>query len=448
MNIFLHTNDLRVQDNVGLTKAAEDNPTLSVYVHDPRRHITGNKETAIQQRLHHLHEEYDEQNGSLLVKEGKTEAVLKAIIDKHDVNSIYTNERYDPVSKDILYNVDQATDTPMKQFLDQVTVSPKQYGNTPSSFSQYYNVWKKLADPTPVSNPDDLVDIETTKPELPDNPQPAPPGMRREDAVQAWYEFRDQRLSTYKDERDNVSNPDSVSRLSPYYAIGVLSSREVLDDVEAYLDETDDSDATRNAAKYRFEVAWRAWYKTVLAKNPSSVTDNYKDMKPVNWRNDDEEIEAWKNGRTGVPFVDAGIRELRNTGYMHNRLRQNVASFLTKHLAADWRFGRDFFAEHLFDHDIASNTGNWQWSASTGTDSVPIRIFNPEKQGRQYDPDAKYIKQWVPELRGVNPDKIHRWTQLDSDTVEALAPDYTPTIIDYDKRYHDGKQRFKNALNN
>jgi deoxyribodipyrimidine photo-lyase len=232
-----------------------------------------------------------------------------------------------------------------------------------------------------------------------------------------------------------------------YYSSGMLSVRKVLKHVEDLIEEVDDSDKIRNFAKYRNELAWREFFYQVLWHNPEAVQENYKDFEnEIDWRNDSEEFNAWKNGRTGVPFVDAGIRELRKTGYMHNRTRQNVASFLTKHLMIDWRKGAKFFRKHLVDHDTASNNGGWQWSASTGTDSVPIRIFNPVKQGRKYDTHAKYIKRHIPELKNLDPNSIHNWVEMSQEERNKKDTEYPDPIINFNQRYHQGKKMFENAL--
>jgi deoxyribodipyrimidine photo-lyase len=234
-----------------------------------------------------------------------------------------------------------------------------------------------------------------------------------------------------------------------YYSSGMIGKRRVLKDVENLMDEENDSDKIRNYAKYRNEIAWGEFFYQVMYHNPNAVDQNYKDIpNEIEWRNDPEEFEAWKKGKTGVPFVDAGMRQLRNEGYMHNRLRQNVASFLTKHLMTDWRKGAKVFRKHLVDHNEPANNGGWQWSASTGTDSVPIRIFNPVKQGRQYDTEAEYIKRHVPELRDIDPNSIHEWVEMTEEEREKYDTEYPHPIIDFNKRYHIGKKMFENALGN
>jgi Deoxyribodipyrimidine photolyase len=209
-----------------------------------------------------------------------------------------------------------------------------------------------------------------------------------------------------------------------------------------------DSGNIRNYAKYRNEIAWGEFFYQVMYHNPTAVNENYKNIpNEIEWKNDTDEFEAWKKGKTGVPFVDAGMRQLRNEGYMHNRLRQNVASFLTKHLMTDWRKGARVFRRHLVDHNVPSNNGGWQWSASTGTDSISIRIFNPVKQGKDYDEDAEYIKRHVPELRDLEPEQINNWVEMGQEERDNIEADYPDPIINFNKRYHMGKKMFENALN-
>ena len=311
MNLFLHTKDLRIHDNKGLH--ASKQPTISLYVHDPRREIGRNQKRFIKKRLETLREEYEANGGSLIVREGKTEDVIQALTKQYDIDTVYVNKRYDPTSKKILTKMQDVVDVETVQ--DDVVVSPDEYDETPPSFSQFYTKWKKIDKPTPSPIPN----IETEKPSYEDTQQPTIPATRRDEAVKKWNDFKTERIQTYKDERDNLSNPQGVSRLSPYYAIGILSVREVLYDVENLIETSEKASDIINIAKYRSELAWREFNKTVLAKNPSSLEENYRDIDKIGWNNDKEEIQAWKQGQTGIPFVDAGMRELNKTGYMHNR---------------------------------------------------------------------------------------------------------------------------------
>ena len=448
MNIFLHRDDLRIHDNHGLRKAAEDSKTVPVYIEDSRiSERTGKNKKAFRgQGIKRLAESYAETGSGIIYRDGKTPRELQKVVDKFDVDKVFLNRSYSPQKMRIEQEV-KDIDVESRNFKDRLIVEPQQLEEEFDTFSPYYRAWKKKHKQRPFSQPENLASVETEIPELSTEHSKGIPEAGEKAALERWREFRDERLDKYRERRDDVADPDAVSRLSMYYSSGMLGLRKVLQDVENLIEESEDSDKIRNFAKYRNELAWREFFYQVLWHNPDAVTENYKEFESeIEWRNDTEEFEAWKKGETGVPFVDAGIRELRETGYMHNRTRQNVASFLTKHLMVDWRKGAEFFREHLVDHDTASNNGGWQWAASTGTDSVPIRIFNPVKQGRKYDSHAEYIKRWIPELRDLDPNSIHNWVEMGQEERNEYEVDYPDPIINFNQRYHMGKKMFENAL--
>jgi deoxyribodipyrimidine photo-lyase len=207
------------------------------------------------------------------------------------------------------------------------------------------------------------------------------------------------RLADYADLRDRL-DLDGTSRLSQDLRFGLISPVEVLERCAG---------AGPGPARFATEIAWRDFYAGVLARTPRVLRSAFRpELDTVQWASDDEAIAAWKQGRTGFPVVDAAMRQLVATGWMHNRARMIVASFLAKDLLADWRIGEAFFMEHLVDGDPASNDGGWQWAASTGTDPQPyFRVFNPALQGRRHDPDGTYVRRWVPELADVAAEAIH-----------------------------------------
>jgi deoxyribodipyrimidine photo-lyase len=195
-------------------------------------------------------------------------------------------------------------------------------------------------------------------------------------------------------------------------------------------------------AKWLDELLWREFYSSILDENPRVLRGNYRsEYDSLVWNDDPDGFEAWCEGRTGYPIVDAGMRQLRETGWMHNRVRMIVASFLTKDLLIDWREGERFFFEHLVDGDPASNNGGWQWAASTGTDPQPyFRIFNPIVQGKRWDPSGDYVRRWVPELQNVPRAQVHApW--------EAHQPPvgYPPPIVDHHERREVALERFEEA---
>ncbi|MFK7960274.1 MAG: deoxyribodipyrimidine photo-lyase [Phycisphaerales bacterium] len=244
---------------------------------------------------------------------------------------------------------------------------------------------------------------------------PAPPAAMVEcwpageaEALRRLDAFAAQRMGGYKDTRDLAAD-DTTSRLSPHLAIGTISVRHCLE-VAAEANDGQLLDGREGIATWISELVWRDFYRHVMVAFPRvSMHRAFKEKtEALAWRDDAGEFQAWCEGRTGYPIVDAGMRQLLAEGWMHNRLRMITAMFLTKDLYIDWRMGERHFMRHLIDGDLASNNGGWQWSASTGTDAQPyFRIFNPITQGQRFDADGTYIRRWVPELADLKGKAIH-----------------------------------------
>ncbi|WP_144213399.1 deoxyribodipyrimidine photo-lyase [Shewanella donghaensis] len=246
--------------------------------------------------------------------------------------------------------------------------------------------------------------------------------------------FSANNLQDYLAERDFPAL-DSTSRLSPYLAIGVISANQCLASVlnrfpDALVDDTSPAKTWIN------ELAWREFYRHLLvafpdlSKGKSFNANGHK----VEWRNNEDEFKAWCDGLTGFPIVDAAMRQLNQTGWMHNRLRMVVASFLTKHLLVDWRWGEKYFREQLIDGDLAANNGGWQWSAGTGCDAQPyFRVFNPMNQSSKFDADASFIKHYIPELASTNLKQIHQPTFINGDDLFSAPSmsDYPTPIVEH-----------------
>ncbi|MEX1171374.1 MAG: deoxyribodipyrimidine photo-lyase [Chloroflexota bacterium] len=254
-------------------------------------------------------------------------------------------------------------------------------------------------------------------------PEPGESAARRR--LERWAELG---VDGYADSRDRMDLVDGTSRLSADLHLGLLSPLEVA---------VRTSGAGEGRRVFANELAWREFYAHVLAHQPSVRTASFRpDFDSVAWSDDDAAFRAWTAGRTGYPVVDAGMRQLAATGWMHNRARMVVASFLTKHLLIDWRRGEAHFMRHLVDGDIASNNGGWQWAASTGTDPQPyFRIFNPVLQGRRFDPDGAYVRRWVPELAHVPTQRLHGpWEMSSAEQAAAgcrIGSDYPDPIVDH-----------------
>jgi deoxyribodipyrimidine photo-lyase len=240
--------------------------------------------------------------------------------------------------------------------------------------------------------------------------------------------FVDRGLRDYATHRDLPAR-DGTSRLSPYFHLGVISVRSCLHDALAVA-ELEPSHA-EGAFRWRDELVWREFYQAIVAEEPRVLSEPFRrEFGAIPWMNDERAFSSWCAGRTGYPFVDAGMRQLAETGWMHNRVRMIVASFLVKDLLVDWRWGERFFMERLVDGDAASNNGGWQWAASTGTDAQPyFRIFNPVTQGERFDPEGDYVRRFVPELRRVPDRYVHRPWESPSP-----RPDYPPPLVDHGQR--------------
>jgi len=454
MHLFWHQRDLRIPDNCGLAAATREDTTLPVYILDPeRREQVGARQWAfVINGVRRLKAHYRELGSDLLVREGDPADELDEIAAEYDADRLYYNRHYRPHRRDRQQQVDDAL--PTEPVTDLVLVDPEVLEARYPSHSQFYNDWQAAEKPTPASAPSsDALAGVTDDADLPeaavdiDLPEA---GYRA--ARSRYDEFLDTGIGTYNDTRDDMSAAvdrpvGAVSRLSPYIAAGMIGVRELwADATDRYAAASSDGER-RNVEKFRYELSWSEQNYHLLYNTPALPTENYKEIpNPIAWRNDPAEFAAWQRGETGYPLVDAGMRQLDQEGYIHNRPRQNVASFLTKHLLVDWRKGAAYFADKLVDFDPANNSANWQWIASTGTDTVDVRIFDPVAQMAKYDDAAVYVKNYVPELRGVEAGKIVDWPNLSSAERAELAPEYCEPIVDRNVAYERAQRVFEEAL--
>ncbi len=269
------------------------------------------------------------------------------------------------------------------------------------------------------------------------------PGLEPGEAAASARLFRFvEGLKRYPEDRDRPDR-DATSRLSADLKVGTLDARRVREVI---------GEETRAGEAFVRQLAWRDFYAGLLADDPEAVRRAWNPRyRAVQWRDDPEEFEAWASGATGYPIVDAGMRELLATGFMHNRVRMVVASFLVKDLQLDWRLGERHFRRHLVDMDLASNVGNWQWVAGTGADAAPyFRVFNPVAQGMRYDPDGRYVRRWVPELAGLPSRWIHRpWEMPPLELAAAgvtLGIEYPAPIVDHAEARVEAIARYKRAV--
>ncbi|SMO50766.1 cryptochrome/photolyase family protein [Halorubrum cibi] len=490
MELFWHRRDLRVADNVGLAAAADRDAVAPVFVFDPDvlAHASDVRVRRLLDGLRALLDAYRDRGSDLLVARGDPETVLPAVAADLDAERVVWNRDYSGLARDRDAAVRRALDAAgiaREAHHDRVLHEPDSIrtnaGDPYSVYSYYRKKWRDREKDAPVPTPEepDLLDekelagsglaervtgvleADDANVAVGDLPTPADLGFAEPEAAvgPAGTEAARERLEaflaedvfSYEDDRDHPTR-EGTSRLSTFLKYGEIGIREVYAATEesmaaAESGDRPEDDAAGSVEEFRAQLAWGEFYAQVLFHNPSVVTKNYKEYEAgIDWRDDPEEIAAWKRGETGYPIVDAGMRQLREEAYVHNRVRMIVASFLTKDLLADWRHGYDHFRETLADHDTANDNGGWQWAASTGTDAQPyFRIFNPMTQGERYDPDAEYIARYVPELRGVASEVVHGWHECSPTQRTNAAPDYPDPIVDHSARREEALAMYKRA---
>ncbi|SDP07290.1 deoxyribodipyrimidine photo-lyase type I [Pseudomonas congelans] len=458
MQLIWLRSDLRAQDNTALTAAMERGPTLAVYLLSPaqwRSHDDADCKVDFWLRnLVELEQALGELNVPLLIREANTwdqaPEVLAKLCTQFKVEGLHLNQEYGINET----RRDQAVQKAMEKagvhfnsYLDQLLFKPGSILTKTGNYFQVFTQFKKVcytrmheAMPHPIRTPkaqpaqsiksdtvpDQVKGFATPSKALRDLwPAGEAEARRRMDA------FADEQISYYKTERDFPAKP-GTSQLSAYLAAGVISPRQCL---HAALASNQGEFETGDVGTVTWinELLWREFYKHTLVGYPR--VSRHRAFRPeteaLKWRDAPEELRAWQEARTGLPIIDAAMRQLLETGWMHNRLRMVVAMFLTKNLLIDWREGERFFMRHLIDGDLASNNGGWQWSSSTGTDSAPyFRIFNPLSQSERFDPEGVFIKRWLPELADMNKKQIH-----DPSSIGDLfgAADYPKPIVDLSK---------------
>ncbi|EMA49551.1 cryptochrome/photolyase family protein [Halococcus thailandensis] len=461
MRIHWHRRDLRAADNRALAAAAEDGPVLPVFVFDPDvlQYASPPRVAFLLAALDSLQKSYRERGSDLYTVEGDPAEVLPEIADEHGVGELFWNHDYTGLARERDERVREALDEAgiaHEAFHDALHHEPGTIttndGDPYSVFSYFGDKWldREKEEPYPDPGGDALADVENEA--LPtiedlgfDEPAAEIPDAGTEAARDRLDAFCNDGIAEYDEGREYPAD-EGTSRLSQDLNYGTIGVREVTKRVGEMREDADE-DERDGIDAYRRELAFGEFFAHVLFYNPELVVENYKSYEnPIDWREDDGEFQAWKEGTTGYPIVDAGMRQLREEAYMHNRVRMIVASFLTKDLMLDWREGYAHFRERLVDHDTANDNGNWQWAASTGTDAQPyFRVFNPMTQGEKYDPDADYIKTYVPELDDTDPETIHSWNELSDEERESAAPDYPAPICEHGERREEAIEMFERA---
>jgi deoxyribodipyrimidine photo-lyase len=465
MQIHWHRRDLRTADNRGLATAAEAGPVCPLFVldDDVLAHAAPPRVAYLLDALGALRERYRALGSELVVRRGDPRAVVPAVADAVDADRVVWNRDYSGLARERDAAVRRALDdagVAREAVHDQLHHEPGSIttnaGETYSVFTYFWKKWRDREKADPVPEPASsladagAVDDAGAIPELAalgfDDPEATVPPAGTDAARERLDDFCDDGIFRYESDRDYPAR-EAVSRLSVHLKWGDVGVREVYAATEAAMAAAAGDDERDSVEEFQSQLAWREFYTHVLADDPRVVTENYREYEnEIEWRDDPEELAAWRAGETGYPIVDAGMRQLREEAYMHNRLRMIVASFLTKDLLCDWRHGYAHFRDRLVDHDTGNDNGGWQWAASTGTDAQPyFRIFNPMTQGERYDPDAEYIAEYVPELRGVDPAVIHSWHERSTTQRRNAAPDYPDPIVDHSERREMALSMFERA---
>ncbi len=411
VNIFWFRRNLRLDDNVGFYKALHGKfPVLPLFIFDSEILHELPKDDArvtfISETLQKMRTELQEHGSSIAIYHGKPEEIFKKIISEFEVQNVITNHDYEPYAKKRDAQIEKLLSEKkigFYTFKDQVIFEKdeivKDDGNPYIVYTPYMKRWKekfKKDNDDKIYYTNEFLKNLYQNSRLP-NLSLSDIGFEKSKIEIPEYDVTPTTIQEYE-KRRNFPAEDATSHLGPHFRFGTVSVRKMIKKATAEKNEV-----------FWQELIWREFFMQILWHFPETVENAFKKKYDrIEWRNNQEEFKKWKEGKTGYPMVDAGMRQLNETGYMHNRVRMVVASFLCKHLLIDWRWGEAYFAEKLLDYELSSNIGNWQWAAGTGVDAAPyFRIFNPTTQIEKFDKDYLYIKKWVADFGTENyPEQI------------------------------------------
>ena len=402
INIMWFRRDLRLKDNAALYHALKDNnPVLPIFIFD--KNILGDLQNKNDKRVAFIHKALNDiqkqlvqMNSSLEVFYSTPIEAFKQLMDQYSIEKVFTNNDYEQYAIDrdlVIENLLKEHGTTFHSYKDQVVFEKaevtKDDGLPYTIFTPYSKKWKSILNEVhlkPYATEKYFSNFYQQSPK--EIPSLKSLGFNGVENNFPSFLFDNNIINNYSEQR-NFPALNGTTKLGVHLRFGTISIRELTKHA-ASLNET-----------YLNELIWRNFYQMILWNFPQVRQGNAfrREYDLIEWRNNEEEFAKWCDGKTGYPIVDAGMRELNETGFMHNRVRMIAASFLTKHLLIDWRWGENYFAEKLLDYDYAANNGGWQWAAGSGCDAAPyFRIFNPTLQTEKFDKDLQYIKKWIPEL--------------------------------------------------
>jgi len=398
INLFWFRRDLRLEDNTALHAAMNaQNPVLPVFIFDEdilnKLPESDARVSFIYDALHRINITLQAYQSSLLILKGNPEKIWETICTNYTVDKVYVNRDYEPYALQRDLRVEEVllkNGSQLISFKDQVVHEKsdvmKADGTPYTVFTPYKKKWLELYTPKKIET--NVNFKQFYKQEYP-FPKLHTLGFIKSNIVVKPYTL--DTIECYSETR-NFPHLSSTSYLSPHLRFGTISIRQII----AEHNDRDDV--------FLSELIWREFFMQILFHFPKVVTQNFRSKYDgIQWLNNERDFDNWCQGKTGYPIVDAGMRELNETGYMHNRVRMVTAGFLCKHLLIDWRWGEAYFANKLLDYELSSNNGNWQWAAGTGCDAAPyFRIFNPTEQLKKFDAQLKYVKKWVPEFETLD----------------------------------------------
>jgi deoxyribodipyrimidine photo-lyase len=397
---------------------------------------------------------FAEQDIQMVLATGNPVELLADMASRSSADRVVWNRVYSPAGIELGKQVKtslQSSDIACDSFNGQLLIEPTQIKTQQGTpFKVFTPFWRHCTNRLDPAEPEERVslgtwsvDIESDALEdwglLPSKPDWSAGLVERwqpgeDGAQQRWQLFLEQGIHKYKDGRD-IPSEENTSMLSPHLAFGEISVRQIWFDVQQAIAEGSVSED--NGRKYLSEIGWREFSRYLLVHFPHIVSEPFNPkFADFPWDGQKRQIQAWQRGKTGYPIVDAGMRELWHTGYMHNRVRMICASFLTKHLRTHWQVGADWFWDTLVDADIGNNTASWQWAAGCGADAAPyFRIFNPILQGEKFDKHGDYIKRWVPELKDMPARFLNKPWEADAETLAAadvvLGETYPEPVVEH-----------------
>lgn len=431
-SIYWFRRDLRLADNPALVTAWEqaqqtDSKLIAVYIFDEVE-TKGFNNVQLDHLIRSLTELNNSLNNNLIILHGSVFKVLPELIKSTSADSVHISAHYEPELKAQDEALEKVLKVPLVRTGSSYAVAPGRVGKEDQTpyrvFTPFYKAWMIHGWRKPIAAPAGVNWFKPVAgdslPKRPDLGDLTLPDAGEVAALTQWAVFKKLGLANYAEDRNRPDLIHGTSKMSTPLRFGEIHPRTILNQ----LSDTDEV--------YRKEICWREFYADVLHHNPSTITENLnKNYDKMPWetgKTADQNFKDWCAGKTGYPFVDAGMRQLITEGWMHNRVRMVVASFLIKDLHIDWRLGANWFMQWLSDADIASNQHGWQWTAGSGTDASPFyRVFNPITQGKKFDPDGEYIHRYIPELRHLPGAKAHLPWESDF----GYAHGYPKQIVDH-----------------